>query len=464
MTRLILTLAAMALTSMPVVADTPAHEAQAREIYSRSIGFRTAEGQKQVPAMVAYLKGVLTEAGVPASDIATLDSGEAQAMLVRVPGRERGRPILFSAHMDVVDARPEDWERSPFTLLEENGVFYGRGTTDNKAGVAALMSTILRLHAAKLQPERDLVFGFVGDEETGMLTTKLIADHPWVANAEFAINTDAGGGLLDDATGKPLIYLVQGAEKTYASFALTVTNEGGHSSRPRADNAIYQLARAMLKVEAYHFPVMANDLTRAYLGAVGQAQAGEVGEALRKFAADPADAAAADTLSRSPEFVGTTRTTCVATMLDGGHAENALPQKAKAVVNCRIFPGVPVETVRDALVAAIGDSGVAVTTMDTPEASPVSEMRPDVMKAITRAVHDKYPGVPVVPYLESGGTDGKVYRTAGIPTFASSGLFSKPSEMYAHGLNERLPVESFYEGIDHIYRLAVELGGAKRAP
>ena len=463
MTRLILTLVAVALTSVPAAADVPAHEAQAREIYARIVGFRTAEGQKQTPAMVAYLSDVLTKAGVPASDITTLDSGEARAMLVRVPGQGHGRPILFSAHMDVVDARPEDWERSPFTLLEENGVFYGRGTTDNKAGVAALMSTILRLHDEKLVPARDLVFAFVGDEETGMLTTKLIATHPWVANAEFAINTDAGGGLLDDATGKPLIYLVQGAEKTYASFELLVTNAGGHSSRPRADNAIYQLARAMLKVESYHFPVMANDLTRAYLGAVGQAQPGEVGEALRQFAADPTDATAAETLSKAPEFVGTTRTTCVATMLDAGHAENALPQKAKAVVNCRIFPGVPVATVRDALVAAIADAGVQVTTLDTPEASPVSEMRPDVMKAISNAVHEKYPGVPVVPYLESGGTDGKVYRTAGIPTFASSGLFSKASEMYAHGLNERLPVRSFYEGLDHIFRLAVELGGAKRA-
>ena len=465
MTRRILTTVAlaMALTSMPAAADTPAHEAQAREIYARIVGFRTAEGQKQVPAMVAYLTDVLTKAGFPASDITTLDSGETKAMIVRVPGQGRGRPILFSAHMDVVDARPEDWERSPFTLLEENGVFYGRGTTDNKAGVAALISTILRLHAAKLQPERDLVFGFVGDEETGMLTTQLIADHPWVANAEFAINTDAGGGLLDDATGKPLIYLVQGAEKTYASFELLVANPGGHSSRPRADNAIYQLARALTKVETYQFPVMANDLTRAYLGAVGQAQPGEVGEALRRFAADPTDAAAAETLSRSPEFVGTTRTTCVATMLDAGHAENALPQKAKATVNCRIFPGVAVETVRDALEAAIADTGVQITTLDKPQASPVSEMRPDVMKAITRAVHEKYPGVPVVPYLESGGTDGKVYRTDGIPTFATSGLFSKASEMYAHGLNERLPVRSFYEGIDHIYQLAVELGGAKRA-
>ncbi len=195
MTRRILTLVAMALTSTATAADMPAHEAQAREIYARIIGFRTAEGQQQVPAMVAYLGDVLTRAGIPASDITTLDSGETKAMIVRVPGQGHGRPILFSAHMDVVDARPEDWERNPFTLLEENGVFYGRGTTDNKAGVAALMSTILRLHAGQLRPARDLVFAFVGDEETGMLTTKLIADHPWVANAEFAINTDAGGGL-----------------------------------------------------------------------------------------------------------------------------------------------------------------------------------------------------------------------------------------------------------------------------
>ena len=456
-------LATVALAFASPVTGANVDGAMAREIFTRVIAFRTAEGHAQTPALVAYLTELLTKAGVPASDIATLDHGEARAMIVRVTGRERGRPILFSAHMDVVDARPQEWERNPFQLIEENGDFYGRGTMDNKAGVAALVSTILRLRAERLQPSRDLVFGFVADEETGMETTRLIAAHPWVRDAEYAINADAGGGLLDDASGRPLIYLVQGAEKTYASFVLTVTNAGGHSSRPRADNAIYQLAHAMLKVEAYHFPVMANDLTRAYLGAVGQAQPGDVGGALRRFAADPTDAAAAETLSRAPEFVGTTRTTCVATMLDAGHAENALPQKAKAVVNCRIFPGVPVESVRDALVAAIADTGVAVTTMDTPEASPVSEMRPDVMKAIANAVHEKYPGVPVVPYLESGGTDGKVYRTTGIPTFASSGLFSKPSEMYAHGLNERLPVRSFYEGIDHIYRLAVELGGVKRA-
>lgn len=462
-------IAALAVTALPapLVAQGAHYQVEAREVYARIIGFRTAAGQHQTATMADYLAGVLKAGGVPAADVATLEAGGATAMIVRIPGRtapgrKAARPILFSAHMDVVDARPSDWQRDPFTLIEEGGNFYGRGTMDNKAGVTALVSTILRFTAERLQPARTLVFAFVGDEETGMETTRAIAAHPWVKDAEFAINTDAGGGALDNATGKPLIYLVQGAEKTYATFDVTVTNPGGHSSRPRADNAIYQLAHALDRIEAHHFPVMANDLTRAYLGAMGRAQTGVVGEALRRFAANPDDAAAADTLAQSPEFVGTTRTTCVATMVEAGHAENALPQKATAAINCRIFPGVAVDTVRDELVRTIADPAVRVTVRDTPAASPVSDMRPDVMAAITRAVHIDHPGVAVVPYLESGGTDGKVYRTAGIPTFASSGLFSKPSEMFAHGLNERLPVASFYQGLDHVYRLAVDLGGAGR--
>ena len=462
MKQLILSLAAMAAAfAGAAVAQTAPHEVKAREIYAKVISFRTAAGQEQMPALIAYLVDTLKAGGVPESDIATLDDAGDHALLVRIPGRKPGRPLLFSAHMDVVDARPEEWERDPFKLIEEQGNFYGRGTSDNKAGVVALVSTILRLKAAKLQPARELVFAFVGDEETNMNTTRQIAAHAWVKNAEFAINTDAGGGILDEAGGKPLIYLVQGAEKTYATFDLIATNPGGHSSRPRADNAIYQLAHALEKVEAHRFPVMATDLSRSYLGAVGKQQPGPLGEALRKFATDPTDAGAADVLAKSPEYVGTTRTTCVATMLDAGHAENALPQTAKAAVNCRIFPGVAVDSVRDGLVAAIGDPGVRVEVRGQPEASPISEMRPDVMAAITRAVHADYPGVTVAPYLESGATDGKVYRTAGIPTFASSGLFSKPSEMFAHGLNERIPVDAFYHGLNHIYRLAVDLGGAR---
>lgn len=451
-----------ALVLGPAIAQNAPHEVQAREIYSRIVSFRTALGHNQTGPAIAYLKQVLTEGGVAASNIETMEVSEATTMIVRLPGKSQRAPILFSAHLDVVDARPEEWERDPFTLLEEQGNFYGRGTMDNKAGVTAMVSTILRLKSERRQPDRTLVFAFVTDEETSMQTTRKIVAHPWVKDAEFSINTDAGGGLLDEQSGKPLIYLVQGAEKTYATFDLTVTNEGGHSSRPRADNAIYQLARALSKVEAHRFPVMSNELTRAYLGAVGKAQSGAEGEALRKFAADPNDEAAADVIATSPEFVGTTRTTCVATMLEAGHAENALPQTAKAAVNCRIFPDVPVETIRDELNAAIGDPKVNITVRGTPISSPASEMRPDVVKAITRSAHAKHPGVPIVPYLESGGTDGMIYRRAGIPTYASSGLFSKASEMYAHGLNERLPVTAFYEGLEHIYQLAVELGGVKR--
>lgn len=458
----ILSMGALALVfAVSGQAAPTGYQAEARDIYAKVVGFRTAQGQQQVPALVAYLMEVLKAGGVPESDIAVLPKGETMALLVRLPGKTREPAILFSAHMDVVDARPEEWTRDPYTLIEEDGNFYGRGTMDNKAGVVALVSTILRFKAGGLHPQRDLVFAFVGDEETSMETTRLIAAHPWVRGAEFAINTDAGGGILDDESGKPLIYLVQGAEKTFATFEVTVTNPGGHSSRPRSDNAIYQLAHALERIEGYSFPVMSNDLSRAYLGAVGQAQPGPVGEALRAFAADPNDAAAAAVLAKSPEFVGTTRTTCVATMVQAGHAENALPQTASAAVNCRIFPGIAVETVREALVAAIGDPEVKVVTRGTPEASPVSEMRPDVMAAISKAVHAKHPGVAIVPYLESGGTDGKVYRTAGIPTYASSGLFSKPSEMLAHGLNERLPVASFYEGLDQVFQLAVDLGGAQ---
>jgi carboxypeptidase PM20D1 len=444
-------------------AQTAPHETQAREIYRRIVAMRTALGHDQTGPMTAYLNEVLIAGGVPDTDIVLLEVGEATAMIVRVPGSPDRKPILFSAHMDVVDARPEEWERDPFTLIEENGTFFGRGTMDNKAGVAAMVSAILRLKAQRLQPQRTLVFAFVADEETTMNSTRKIVEHSWVKDAEFAINTDAGGGFLDEETAKPYIYLVQGAEKTYATFDLVVTNEGGHSSRPRSDNAIYQLAHALSKIEAHRFPVMSNELTRAYLGAVGREQTGDVGEALRKFSVNPHDAAAAEVLANSPEFVGTTRTTCVATMLEAGHAENALAQTAKAAINCRVFPGVAVETVHEELARVVADDKVKITVRDTPQASPVSEMRPDVMKAITRAVHAKHPGVPIAPYLESGATDGKVYRTAGIPTYASSGLFTKASEMYAHGLNERLPVSAFYEGIDHIYRLAVELGGARAA-
>lgn len=455
----------VASVSASAFGQSAPYQAEARQIFDRVITFRTSHGNAQVPAMVGYLEQVLRAGGVPANQIAKLPSGETVAMLVRIPGTEASaRPILFSAHMDVVDARPEDWKRDPYKLIEENGYFYGRGTLDNKAGVVAMASTILRLRKSGLKPRRPLVFAFVGDEETGLDeptgTTRMIATHPWVKGAEYAINTDAGGGILAP-DGKPIIYLVQGAEKTYASYQLLATNPGGHSSRPRPDNAIYDLAEAVTRVGKHRFPVMSNALTRAYLGAVGKVTPGPAGQALLTFAANPQDGAAANAIWSSPGFVGTTRTTCVPTMLNAGHAENALPQKAAATVNCRIFPGVSSEEVRQELVRIVANPKIQVTVMGSPVVSPVSELRPDIERAIARSIHKRYLGVPLSPYLESGGTDGMIYRTAGIPTWASSGVFIKPEEMFAHGLDERIPVKSFYDGLEHIHDLAIDLGGVR---
>ena len=440
--------------------DAP-YQREARQIFDRLVSFRSAAGHKQTPAMARYIETTLRSGGLPASDIVTIPHQDTVALLARVRGTDSAaRPILFSSHMDVVDARPEDWERNPFALIEQDGMFYGRGTLDNKAGVASLVSTILRLSAATQRPRRTLVFAFIGDEETAMETTRLVAAHEWVRMAEFAINTDAGGGSLGE-DGRPQYYLVQGAEKTYVDVRLVATNPGGHSSWPRVDNAIYDLTRALARIEQLRFPVMSNELTRSYLRMIGEATAGAEGDALRRFAANPADAAAADVLWRMPEHVGATRTTCVATMIEGGHAPNALPQRVTANVNCRVFPGHSLEDVRKSLAQAIANPNIAIEMPRDVVVSPVSEPRADVMAAITRSIHAVYPGVPIVPYMESGGTDGLVYRLAGIPTFASPGLFLKASDMFAHGLNERVPVSSFYRAIDHIHDLAVTLGAVQ---
>ena len=451
-------LAAAMLAISPAAAQDAPHERQARQIYERLISFRTSQGHGQVPAMAEYIAETLRSGGVPAEDIVIIPHEETAAMLVRLPGSDSSaRPILFSGHMDVVDARPEDWERSPFQLVEENGYFFGRGTGDNKAGITALVSTILRMKADQQQPRRTLVFAFIGDEETGMATTRQAAAHDWVRNAEYAINTDAGGGGVSEQ-GQPYLYAVQGGEKTYASYRLTVRNPGGHSSRPRSDNAIYELAEALLRIRAYEFPIMTNALTRRYFETLGQILPGEEGALVRRFAADPTDAEAGAAMRRSPDG-GTVATTCVATMLDAGHAENALPQRAEAVVNCRIFPGVGVDSVRATLGEVVANPNLAIEVMGNPTESPVSEPRDDVTAAIARSIHSRYPGIPITPYQESGGTDGLVYRNAGIPTWATSGIFMKDSDMFFHGLNERIPVASFYSALDHIHDLAMELGG-----
>jgi acetylornithine deacetylase/succinyl-diaminopimelate desuccinylase-like protein len=254
------------------------------------------------------------------------------------------------------------------------------------------------------------------------------------------------------------VYNVQTAEKTFASFELTVRNPGGHSSLPRADNAIYQLADALEKLQGYRFPVMWNETTLAQFKAAGAATPGPLGTAMRAFAADPRDAAAAEVLAATPAEVGRTRTTCVPTLLRGGHADNALPQSATATVNCRIFPGVAVAAVQHTLQDVVG-AGVEIAVLGHPTASDASPLRPDVMAAVAQVVHARHPGVPIVPSQESGASDGLYFRAAGIPTYGVGGMFMKDSDAFAHGLNERVPVQGFYDGLEHWYGLVQALAG-----
>jgi carboxypeptidase PM20D1 len=447
---------------------TEAHQVKALEIYRTVIGFRTAAGHGHVPAMAAYLAEEFRQGGFPAEDVHvipfTLDDGEETAGLVvryRGDGSSGAPPILLMAHMDVVDALPEDWERDPFTLVEEDGYFFGRGIMDDKFGVVMLTATFLRLRAEGFVPSRDLVIAFTGDEETGMVTTRaLVSDHRDLTDAEFALNADAGGGTLDE-DGRPVVYFVQTAEKTYATFELTVRNPGGHSSTPRVDNAIYELAEALGKLEAHRFPVRANEATRTFFREMSALTPGEVGEAMARFAEDPDDGWASDILWRQPEYVGITRTTCVATMLRGGHAENALPQTATATVNCRIFPGIEVAEIRETLRRVANTPELEIRTLGDPRASPASPLRDDVMGAVMAGVEAIRPGTPVIPYQAPYATDGLEVRAAGIPTYGIMGLFMKDGDIFAHGLNERVPVRAFFDGLEYWRTVLIRMSGRR---
>jgi acetylornithine deacetylase/succinyl-diaminopimelate desuccinylase-like protein len=460
MTRSLLgALLALAIAAPCVAAPLTPDQAQARDIYAKLIAYKTSEGLGQVPVMAGFLADQFRKAGFPDADIHLIPVGETAALVVRYRGDGTGgKPILLMGHMDVVAADPKDWTRDPFKLIEENGYFFGRGTSDMKDGIATLTSTFIRLKREGFKPTRDLVITFTGDEETEMATTRaLVNEHKDLMDADYALNADGGGGTLEE-DGAARSFSIQTAEKSYADFELTTHSAGGHSSRPTPDNAIYALADALKKVQAYEFPVMWNDTTIAELGAEGNVAPGPIGKAMAAFAANPRDAAAIATLRADPGSVGRIGTTCVATMLRGGHGRNALPQSATANVNCRIFPGVAFEDVRKTLQAQVGDK-VEVTTIGEPTSSDASPLRPDVIDAVTRAVHTLYPGLQVVPNQSSGATDGMYFRAAGIPTYGVGGMFSKDSDAFAHGLNERVPVKGFYDGLEYWYVLLKDLGG-----
>ncbi|WCL55026.1 M20/M25/M40 family metallo-hydrolase [Gimibacter soli] len=444
-------------------AASDADIAKTKEILGTAVSFETSKGLGNVPKLAAYLADELKKGGFTDEDITIIPMGETAGMIVRYKGDGSSgkKGIGFAAHMDVVDADPKDWERSPFTMVEEDGYLFGRGVLDCKFGVSTLVATFLKLKAEGFVPTRDLVLVFTGDEESGMETTKALSyDYHDKIDIEYILNSDAGGAALAP-DGTPVAYAIQAAEKTYASFEMTVTNPGGHSSRPRKDNAIYDLATALKKIEAFEFPAEVNEITTRYFATLGPIVGGEAGAAMTAFAKNPKDKKALGVLRSSPEYVGTTGTTCIATMLKGGHAENALPQAATATINCRIFPGTKAEETLATLKKVAGNDAIQWKLLGDGTASPASPLRDDVVDAITASVHAAYPGLTILPQMESGGTDGKHYRASGWPTYGVSGIYMKMSDMFAHGLNERLPAATIPLALDHWHHLMTDLGSKK---
>ena len=446
---------AAALPAAAAPAAAPAAEAaKAKEILKRSVAFKTVEGQGQVPAYAAFLASVLKEAGFPDSDIEIAKMGETATLVAHYRGTSDAKPIVLLGHMDVVEAKPADWERDPFTAVEENGYIFGRGSEDNKFDVSMMVATLARLKAGGYKPRRTLILALSGDEETQMATTRALAKK--FAGAELALNGDGGGGQLTEANA-PIFYGLQAGEKTYADYQLEVTDPGGHSSAPTGSNAIYRLARALGRLGDHAFPPMANALTTASLKTASRQVGGELGAAMARYAANPEDAAAAALISSRPEYVGQIRTTCVATMANAGHALNALPQRATANVNCRIFPGISIDAVKQELARVVADPGVKISVIDDPAFSDASPLRPDVMQAVTKAVKARYPKLEITPSMSAGATDSLHFRAAGVPSYGVSGLFMRAEDGFAHGLNERIPVAEIAPALAHWRSILTDL-------
>lgn len=452
-------LLASAILATPLLAAQPADKwhAEGRAIYQHAIEVPTVEGRGKVPELAEWLKAKFAAAGI--TDAVIKPYGETADLIVRwkAEGKPSAKPILLIAHMDVVEAKAEDWPRDPFKLVEEGGYFYGRGTLDDKQGVTAVTTAILKLKAEGFKPRRDIIIMFSGDEETDGKGADLAATQ-WkdLIDAEYALNADAGGGAKGP-DGKLLGFAFQTSEKTYADYTLTVRNPGGHSSRPRPDNAIYELAAGLTKLAAYRFKPMLDDTTRAYFEARQKTETGPLGDAMRAWLKNPDDGAAADAVEADPTEVGGTRTRCVATRLAGGHANNALPQSATANVNCRIFPGVTPQAMEKELQAVVG-KGVEVKLLGDPKYSGASPLRADVLKAYTDSVHKRFPGAIVIPKMEAGATDGLYLRAAGIPTYGVDGSWIVlPEDERAHGQNERYPVQALYDDIDHWHDMVAAL-------
>jgi acetylornithine deacetylase/succinyl-diaminopimelate desuccinylase-like protein len=435
--------------------------ALAREIFRELIEIPTTADDGATPRAAQAMADRLVAAGFPRQDVRVLTLNPRVGNLVaRFRGSEPGRPpMLLMAHIDVVPALRRDWSVDPWVLLERDGWFYGRGTTDNKAGAAMLVANFVRLKREGWRPRGDVIIALTGDEETTQESIQwLLKEHKALVDAGFALNTDSGGIILKD--GKPSLFTVQASEKVYADYQLEVTDVGGHSSLARPDNPIYTLADALRRIAAHQFPLNVTETARLFFERSALVETGQVAADMRAVAASPPDASAAARLSIQPFYNARLRTTCVATRVEAGHANNALPQAARAVLNCRILPGEATAPV-EATVRRLAGEKVKVTVLYPPTASPPSPLPAPFLATLERLAAAQWPGVPVAPVMEAGATDGMYARLAGIPTYAPSALPEDPDDVRAHGRDERVGVEAFYQATEFWYRL-IKIFGENR--
>jgi acetylornithine deacetylase/succinyl-diaminopimelate desuccinylase-like protein len=440
----------------------------AHDIYKELIEINTADSVGNTTTAANAVAKRFRDAGFPDSDIfqggPRPDKGN---VVIRYHGKDSGRkPLLLLAHLDVVQALRSDWsaDLDPFKFTERDGYYYGRGTSDDKAMASIFIASLLRFKAENYVPDRDIILALTADEEGGGSNGVrwLLANHRDRIDAAYALNEGGGGSLRD---GKPFINSVGAAEKVSTHFQVTTTNRGGHSSVPRDDNAIYELSQALVNIGKYQFPVMLNEVTRAFFTATAKIEKPEMAAAMRAIVANPNDAKAAATISTDPRYRSMLRTTCVATMLAGGHARNALPQKATANVNCRMAPGHDPADVRAALLKAANDTGVQISRAPVMERASPSPLSAEVMQPIEKVTREVFgPDVLVVPTMGTGATDSKYLRAAGIPGYGVSGLMGDPNDGRAHGKDERVLIKSYYDSQDFLYRLVKELSSGKVVP
>ncbi|MEO7502585.1 MAG: M20/M25/M40 family metallo-hydrolase [Gemmatimonadaceae bacterium] len=452
----------------PAAAQTPTlrpEQAMARDIFAELIGINTTfERGATTPAAEGVARRLRT-AGFPAEDVQVIGFTEKNKSLVaRYRGTGKRKPIILLAHLDVVEALRSDWSLDPFTLTEKDGYFYGRGTSDIKDMAAIWAATLIQLKQERFVPDRDIILALTAGEEGGSGSNNgvswLIENHRNLIDAAYTINGDSGDPL--ERNGKKFARAVQASEKVFHNVQLEARNSGGHSSQPRPDNAIYQLASALTRLANFNFPVSLNEVTRAYLVAMAPTQPAAVAADIRGVLASPMDTAAVTRFAaRSPLYNAILRTTCVATRLEGGHANNALPQTARALVNCRMLPQDKVADVEAAIRRVVADSGVAVTPLDTATLSPPSPIVPEVFNPIARITKAMWGEVPVIPNMETGATDGLYLRNIGMPVYGVSGVFLEADDMRAHGKDERIGVKAFYEGVEFSYRLVKALASGR---